>query len=88
VAKIYTKEQKYDSTNGSFDYKLTIFLDICNRVKLLKEGYLRAFPTMLKGLALDHFYNAKLSQRTYPEAYNNICGFFEGLSYYRRNLDQ
>jgi hypothetical protein len=60
VAKIYTKEQKYDSINGSFDYKLIIFLDICNRIKLLEEGYLCAFPTMLKGLALDYFYNAFL----------------------------
>jgi hypothetical protein len=87
VAKIYIEEQKYDSTNSSFDYKLTIFLDICNRIKLLEEGYLRAFPTMLKGLALDYFYNAKLSQRTYPEACDNIRGFFEGPGYHRRNLD-
>ena len=87
VAKIYIKEQKYDSTNSSFDYKLTIFLDICNCVKLLEEGYLRAFPIMLKGLALDHFYNAKLLHRTYLVACNNIRSFFEGLSYYKRNLD-
>jgi hypothetical protein len=88
VAKIYIEEQKYDSTNSSFDHKLTIFLDICNRVKLLEEGYLRAFLTMLKGLALDYFYNAKLLQRTYLEACDNIRGFFKGLSYYRHNLDQ
>jgi hypothetical protein len=60
VAKIYIKEQKYNSINSSFNHKLTIFLDICNRVKLLKEGYLRAFLIMLKGLALNYFYNAKL----------------------------
>jgi hypothetical protein len=28
IAKIYTEEQKYNGTNGSFDHKLTIFLDI------------------------------------------------------------
>jgi hypothetical protein len=49
---------------------------------------MRAFPTMLKGLALDHFYNALLSQCTYQEACDNIRGFFEGPGYYRRNLDQ
>jgi hypothetical protein len=42
---------------------------------------------MLKGLALNHFYNAFLSQRTFQEAYNNIRGFFEGPSYYKRNLN-
>ena len=29
------EEQKYDGTNGSFDYKLMIFLDIYNKVELL-----------------------------------------------------
>jgi hypothetical protein len=29
IAKIITDEQKYDGTNGSFDHKYTIFLDIC-----------------------------------------------------------
>jgi hypothetical protein len=29
VAKIYTKEQKYNRFNSNFNYKLTIFLDIC-----------------------------------------------------------
>jgi hypothetical protein len=87
VAKIYTDELKYNSTNSSFDYKLTIFRDICDRVKLLEEGYMRVFLTMLKGLALDHFYNALLLQHTFQEACDNICGFFKGLSYYRRNLN-
>jgi len=67
VAKIYTDKQKYNSTNSSFNYKLTIFLDICNRVKLPEDNYSRlyTFLTMLKGLALDYFYNASLLQRTY-----------------------
>ena len=30
VAKIYTEEQKYSSTNKSLDYKLTIFYNIYN----------------------------------------------------------
>jgi CO dehydrogenase/acetyl-CoA synthase epsilon subunit len=60
VAKIYTNKQKYNGTNGSFNYKLTIFLDIYNRVELLEEALIRAFPTMLKGLALDRYYNALL----------------------------
>jgi hypothetical protein len=57
-------------------------------VELPQEALMRAFPAMLKGLALDHFYNALLSQRTYQEACDNIRGFFEGPSYHRRNLDQ
>src|SRR5450432_2959538 len=88
VAKIYTEEQKYDGVNGSFDLKLAIFLDICQRVDLPANYLLRAFPTMLKGLALDHFYNNQLSSLTYEEACNSTRNFFEGPGYQRRNLDK
>jgi hypothetical protein len=50
IAKIYYKVQKYNGTNSSFDYKLTIFLDICQRIELPEEALVRAFPTILKGL--------------------------------------
>jgi hypothetical protein len=51
IAKIYTDDQKYSRVSNSFDFKLTIFYDICNRSSLPHEGYMTAFPTMLKGLA-------------------------------------
>jgi hypothetical protein len=64
VAKIITEEQKYDGTNGSFDHKYTIFIDICRRVALPEVALTRAFPTMLKGLALDQYYTNNLSGKT------------------------
>jgi hypothetical protein len=54
---MYTKEQKYSRVDKSFDYKLKIFYNICKRAKLLNTAYINAFPTMLKGLAQDYFYN-------------------------------
>ena len=56
AAKIYMEEQKYGGINESLNYKLTIFYDICNRADVPQKAYLKAFPTMLKGLALDYFY--------------------------------
>ena len=50
VAKIYTKEQKYDSIR-SLDYKLSIFYDICRRCGLKEKDLVNAFLTMLKGIA-------------------------------------
>jgi hypothetical protein len=88
IAKIYTDEQKYNGTNSSFDHKLTIFLDICQRVELPQTALMKAFPTMLKGLALDHFYSNQLPQRSYTEACANIRNFFEGPGYHRCNLDK
>jgi hypothetical protein len=88
VAKIYSEVQKYNGTNGSFDYKLTIFLDICQHIELPEEALARAFPTILKGLVQDHFYNNQLSQYTYKEACTNIRSFFEGPGFHYRNLDK
>jgi hypothetical protein len=61
VTKIYTKEQKYNRSNGNFDHKLTIFLNICQYIELPQEALMQAFPTMLKELAQDHFYSNQLS---------------------------
>ena len=49
---------------------------------------MKAFPVMLKGLAQDHFYNHRLSQRTYNEACASIRGFFEGPGSQRSALDR
>jgi hypothetical protein len=86
VAKMYTDSQKYDGVSESFDFKLTIFEDICRRAGLQPDGYMIAFPTMLKGLAQDHYYNRGLSARTYAEACTHIRNFFEGPEFYRKNL--
>jgi hypothetical protein len=88
IARIYTDEQKWDGGNGSFDQKLTIFYDICERVELPKEAIMKAFPTMLKGLALDYFYNNNMSKESFNYVSTHLRGFFEGPGYQRRNLDR
>lgn len=55
LAKIYTDKAKYSSEDDSFDYKLTIFQDICAGADVTHEAKLKAFPTMLKGLGLDYY---------------------------------
>ncbi|KAI9034746.1 Ribonuclease H-like domain, partial [Aspergillus affinis] len=58
VTKIYTEDQKYSGTdNSSLDFKLNIFYDICSRAGLPPHGYKAALPTMLKGVAEDHYYS-------------------------------
>jgi hypothetical protein len=86
IARIVTDEQKYNGSNGSFDYKYTIFVDVCRRVGLPEDALARAFPVLLKGIALDHFYNNRLAERPLEEACMNIYSFFEGPGYNRRNL--
>ncbi|RKF77660.1 hypothetical protein GcM1_217026 [Golovinomyces cichoracearum] len=63
VTRNYSDDQKYDGTNGSFDLKLIIFRSICDRVELPEQALAKAFPVMLKGLALNQYFNDQLSNR-------------------------
>ena len=72
IAKIYTEEQKYGGINKSLNYKLIIFYDIYNWADVPQEAYLKAFPTMLKGLALNHFYINQLSYLLFAKAYKHL----------------
>ncbi len=62
---MYINEQKYNSINHSFDYKLAIFLNICKRNDLSKNLLSKAFSIILKKIALDYYYNNILSQCSY-----------------------
>jgi hypothetical protein len=89
VARMLTDDMKY-SGNGedeALDHKMRIFYDVCNRVSLPRELLMKAFPALLKGIALDHFYSHALSQRSLEEAVHNLKNFFEGLGFHRRNLN-
>ena len=54
---MYTKEAKYSGRNDSFSFKLAIFHDICSKTNVSLEAKMKAFLTMLKGLALDYYYS-------------------------------
>ena len=55
IIKMYIKESKYRSNRNSFNFKLTIFHNICRYANILYKAKAKAFPTMLKGLVLDFF---------------------------------
>ena len=56
IIKIYTKESKYRGDGDSFNFKLTIFYNICGYADVLYKAKAKAFPIILKGLVLDFFY--------------------------------
>ena len=72
MAKIYIDRKKYNGISESFNFKLIIFEDTYRRAGLQPDGYIIAFPTTLKGLAQDYYYNCTLSTRIYLEAYTYI----------------
>ena len=38
LIKLYTDEAKYSGEKDNFDYKLTIFLDLCRKANILQDG--------------------------------------------------
>ena len=66
---MYTEDTKYSGKNDNFDYKLTIFYDLCKRALVPKEALSQAYPTMLRGLALDHYYTTLSNQKSPSTAY-------------------
>src|SRR6266699_2535620 len=85
IAKVYIDGQKYNRTI-SFNYKLTIFYNICKRSSLPPKGYATVFPTILKGLAEDHYYSNSLADKLFKNTCIYIQNFFKGLEYYWKNL--
>jgi hypothetical protein len=55
---MYTEDLKYSGSKDSLTYKLTIFHDIYSRADVPAAVYTKAFPTMLKGAALNYFYSS------------------------------
>ena len=56
IIKIYIEESKYGGNRDSFDFKLAIFHNIYRRTNILYKAKAKAFPIILKGLALDFYY--------------------------------
>ena len=53
---MYTKDNKYSRENNNFNFKLVIFYNLYNKANISQEVRIRAYPTMLCSLALDHYY--------------------------------
>ena len=88
IVKIYTKELKYNSINGSFDYKLTIFYNIYNQSNILQKAYNKALLIILIGLALNQYFNSRLSNLLFKDTCKYFYSFFKGPSLERKNFSK
>ena len=50
------EDNKYSGEDDNFDFKLIIFHNLCNRADIPQKAKVKAYPTMLRNLALDHYY--------------------------------
>ena len=56
LAKVYFDKMKYEKSNDSFHFKITIFHETCRRVEVSDEAKTIVFSTMLKDSALKYYY--------------------------------
>ena len=85
---MYTEELKYNSINGSFNYKLTIFYNIYNRLNIPQEVYNKALLIILIGLALNQYFNGGFSNFLFKDTYKHLYGFFKSPNSEHKNLSK
>ena len=56
IIKMYIEESKYRNNRDSFNFKLAIFYNIYRCANVLYKAKAKAFPIILKGLALNFYY--------------------------------
>src|SRR6266702_504760 len=88
TVKMYTEELKYNGINNSFNYKLTIFYNICNQSDILQEAYNKALLIILIGLALNQYFNSRLSNLLFKDTCKYLYSFFKGPSSKHKNLSK
>ena len=85
---MYTKELKYNSINGSFNYKLTIFYNIYNWLDIPQKAYNKALLIILIGLALNQYFNSGLGNLLFKDTCKYLYSFFKGPSLEHKNLSK
>src|SRR6266576_2639233 len=89
--KIYTEDNKYSREDNNFNFKLTIFHNLYSRANIPQEAKAKAYPIILRGLALNHYYtNLKNVTITllFDQIYNATYHYFKGPKYRRGILGQ
>ncbi|TQS33459.1 hypothetical protein Golomagni_06196 [Golovinomyces magnicellulatus] len=65
---MYDEKLKYGGSQDSFDFKLTIFYDLCTKAGINSDAYSSSFSTMLRDDALDYFYDSINNQEEHKQA--------------------
>jgi hypothetical protein len=75
LTKMYTEKLQYGGENDNFDQKLKIFHDLCSCAGIPRISRNRAFPTMLRDMALDYYYD-NFDNDERPTPIDDLCTAF------------
>lgn len=80
LAKMYGPELKYQGEGDSFDYKLNIFMELCEKADVPELLYAKAYSIMLSGSALTHYFS--VTSNGHRSNFDELCtatrDYFEG----------
>lgn len=76
LIKIYINNTKYNRYNDNFNLKLAIIHDIYLKADVLFKAKIKAFFTIIKGLAINYYY-FNISIIAIPLNFDQICNFIQ-----------
>ena len=81
IIKIYIKESIYKGDKNSFNFKLAIFHDIYRHANVPHEAKAKAFPIILKSLALNFYYlNNTINKSFFQDICSAVQIYFKGFT--------
>ena len=80
------EESKYSREDNNFNYKLTIFNNLYNRVGIPQEVKIKGFPIILYSITFNFYYKNKATYITFNNICNAIYNYFKRLEYKYRIL--
>ena len=83
---MYMEESKYSKEDNNFNYKLTIFNNLCDKVNIPQAVNIKDFLIILGSITLDFYYKNKATYITFNSICNAIRNHFKGLKYKRKIL--
>jgi hypothetical protein len=86
--KLYKNEEKFESTENNFDFKLTIYLDKCKFADLSEHAYKKDVSLMLTNETLTYYYVNRDNFITFNDFCTSMRLYFEDSQWQSHNLDK
>jgi hypothetical protein len=85
ISKMIDEDKKYSGTNDALDHKISFFRHACKTVNLQESDFFKTMVLMLKGPALDHFFE-HTEVTSFDSMVVSLRKAFEGPEFKRSQL--
>ena len=89
LSRSYTGEIKYADMDDSLDHQISISYELYSRNRITQDYHIKAFSTILKGIAADFYYsNLSRLPPSFECLYQIVKTNFKGEEYHQRTLNK